>query len=148
MKRHGVTHIVDVRAVPGSSYWVDFCRSRLEEIVPPTGLRYVYMGDTIGGVPESNALCRDPDSVALEPLWREPRFALGIERLVQAMELGERCLCLMCGCLRPHHCHRTRLIAPALLERQVRVQHLNECGDPIDHAVVELESRDPQLSLF
>lgn len=64
MKRHGVTHVVDVRSVPQSSYWEDFRRPRLERILPETGLRYVYMGDTLGGVREPSSMQNEALGIA------------------------------------------------------------------------------------
>lgn len=146
MERHGVTHVVDVRSVPQSSYWEDFRRPRLERILPEQGLRYVYMGDTLGGVPDSPILCKDPEAVPLEPLFDDPKLHLGLDRLIQAAQ--ERTVCLMCGCLRPHRCHRSRLIGEALARRGVVVLHLDDKGEPISHAQVVEEAKPLQKSLF
>lgn len=146
MKRHGVTHVVDVRSVPQSSYWEDFRRPRLERILPEAGLRYVYMGDTLGGVPDSPVLCKDPEAVPLEPLFDDPKLHLGLDKLVQASE--SKTVCLMCGCLRPHRCHRSRLIGEALARRGIDVLHLDDKGEPLSHAQVVEESKPLQKSLF
>jgi uncharacterized protein (DUF488 family) len=146
MKRHSVTHVVDVRSVPQSSYWEDFRRERLQRILPETGLRYVYMGDTLGGVPDSPVLCKDPDAVDLDPLFDDPKLHLGLERLIAAAQ--DRTVCLMCGCLRPHRCHRSRLIGEALARRGVEVLHLDAGGEPVEHARVVEESKPLQESLF
>ena len=161
LKRHGVTHVVDVRSVPQSSYWEDFRRERLERIVPPTGLRYVYMGDTLGGTPvypegapaaegeKSHIFCKaDPSAVDLHPLSHDPRFRLGLRKLIQASTDPSRKICLMCGCLRPHKCHRSRLIGHALIAEGVEVLHLSEKGEPVPHSIVVIESTDPQAALF
>jgi uncharacterized protein (DUF488 family) len=161
MKRHGVTHLVDVRSVPQSSYWEDFRRQRLEQIVPPTGLRYVYMGDTLGGVPQyaegspaaedekAHIFCKaDPTAVDLHPLFHDPTFRLGLEKLIKAASVPDRNLCLMCGCLRPHKCHRSRLIGEALVAEGVDVLHLNDKGDPVSQQLVVLESAPQQTTLF
>jgi len=148
MKMHGVTHLVDVRSVPQSSYWEDFRRARLELIVPPTGLRYVYMGDTLGGVPDSPVLCKDPEAVDLAPLFANPELALGLRKLIDAAGNESRKICLMCGCLRPHRCHRSRLLGEALLRLGVDIQHLDENGAPISQSTVMEQARPKQLSLF
>lgn len=146
MRRHGVTHVVDVRSVPQSSYWEDFRRPRLERILPEAGLRYVYMGDTLGGVPDSPVLCKDPEAVDLKPLFDDPRFLRGLDRLVEAALT--RTVCLMCGCLRPHRCHRSRLIGEALARCGVEIRHLDAEGESVSHAQVVEESRPTQGSLF
>lgn len=146
MKRHGVTHVVDVRSVPQSSYWEDFRRERLQRILPEAGLRYVYMGDTLGGVDNSPVLCKEPDSVDLDPLFDQPKLAMGLEKLMQAAE--SRTVCLMCGCLRPHRCHRFRLVGEALARRGVEVLHLDANGDPVTQAQVAEQAKPLQTSLF
>ena len=104
------------------------------------------MGDTLGGVPDSPVLCKDPESVPLEPLFDDPKLHLGLDRLLAAAE--SRTVCLMCGCLRPHRCHRSRLIGEALARRGVEVLHLSDKGEPLPHAQVVEESKPPQESLF
>ncbi len=146
MKRHGVTHLVDVRSVPQSGYWEDFRRERLQRIVPEAGLRYVYMGDTLGGIENSPVLCKDPDSVELAPFFDEPKLALGLDKLIQAAE--SRTVCLMCGCLRPHRCHRFRLVGEALDRRGVEVLHLDDQGEAVSHAAIAEQARPLQNSLF
>jgi uncharacterized protein (DUF488 family) len=123
VKSFEITHLVDVRSVPQSSYWEDFRRQNLEVLVPDTGLKYVYMGDTLGGVQNSPVLCKDPDSVELAPLFQLPELALGIKTLLRAAE--GKTLCLMCGCKRPHACHRSRLVGEALLGLGVDLRHID-----------------------
>jgi uncharacterized protein (DUF488 family) len=148
LKAHGVTHLVDVRSVPQSSYWEDFRRVRLELIVPPTGLKYIYMGDTLGGVSDSPVLCKDPESVDMAPLFEDPKLELGLRKLMSAAEDPRRKICLMCGCLRPHHCHRSRLLGEALFKRGVELQHVDDKGILVPQSVVVEQARPKQLSLF
>ncbi len=145
MNLFGVTHLVDVRAIPKSSYWEDFRRENLIDLIPAKGLKYVYMGDTLGGVRDSAALCKDPESVELAPLFHDPELAKGFEALLKAMIAPDRVLCLMCGCMRPHGCHRSRLLGRALLEKGIDLQHIDA-----DNAVVRQSELDlaEQLSLF
>lgn len=146
MKRHDITHVVDVRSVPQSSYWEDFRRPRLERILPEAGLRYVYMGDTLGGIEDSPVLCKDPDAVELDPLFDDPKLHRGLDRLIEAAQT--RTVCLMCGCLRPHRCHRSRLVGEALARRGVDVRHLDAKGEAVSHAQVVEEAKPLQKSLF
>lgn len=146
MKRHGVTHVVDVRSVPQSSYWEDFRRERLQRILPEAGLKYVYMGDTLGGVENSPVLCKDPDSVVLAPFFDDPKLALGLDKLIEAS--ANRTVCLMCGCLRPHKCHRFRLVGEALSRRGIEVLHLDDKGEPVTQAEVAEQAKPLQTSLF
>jgi len=105
------------------------------------------MGDTLGGVENSPVLCKDPFSVDLEPLRREPRLSLGVGKVIEAASDPSRRILLMCGCLRPHRCHRSRLLGPAFMERGVELLHLSDKGEPVGQRQVELEAQ-PQGSLF
>ena len=151
LKSRGVTHLVDVRSVPQSSYWEDFRRARLERIVPETGLRYVYMGDTLGGVADSPALCKDPDAFAdadLAPMRATALFAKGLDALLRAASDPAKTLCLMCGCKSPHRCHRSRLIAPALVARGATVLHILADDSVADQTAVEAQATGFQPGLF
>ena len=148
LKAHGVTHFVDVRSVPQSSYWPDFRRAALETLVPETGLKYVWMGDTLGGVPDSPILCKDPGAVELGPILEQESFRRGVRAAMAAASDPQKTLALVCGCMRPHGCHRSRLIAPALLAAGARIAHIDERGEIKDQAQVELEAMGFQPGLF
>lgn len=82
----------------------------------------------------------------LEPLFADPKLHLGLDKLVQAA--AKRTVCLMCGCLRPHRCHRFRLVGEALARRGIEVVHLSDKGEPVSHAGVVEEAKPLQESLF
>jgi uncharacterized protein (DUF488 family) len=145
MFRFGVTHVVDIRSVPQSSYWEDFRRENLMDLVPGRGLKYVYMGDTLGGVQDSPILCKEPGAVDIEPLFELPSLALGIQTLLRAADQPERQLCLMCGCKRPHNCHRSRLLGEALLKVEVDLQHIDADDRVVPHTQLDFR---PQSTLF
>lgn len=145
LRQHGVTHLVDVRAVPKSSYWEDFRRENLMDLIPAQGLKYVYMGDTLGGVRDSAVLCKDPDAVDIHPLFADPELKKGLDALVKAMSTPNRVLCLMCGCMRPHACHRSRLLGRALLDRGIDLAHIDGDDSLVRQSQLDLSE---QLHLF
>lgn len=145
LRGYGVTHLVDVRAVPKSSYWEDFRRENLMDSIPAQGFKYVYMGDTLGGVRDSAILCKDPDAVDIHPLFNDPELKKGLDALVKAMSVPNRILCLMCGCMRPHSCHRSRLLGRALLDRGIDMRHIDADGEVVLQSQLDLSE---QLHLF
>lgn len=147
LREHRFTHLVDVRSVPQSSYWEDFRRERLSYLLSQTEIKYVYMGDTLGGVENSPVLCKDPGSVDIEPLRKEPKLEKGVAKLIEAASDTRKRIVLMCGCLRPHKCHRSRLLGPALVERGVNYLHVGDEGTFVAQAQIEAEA-EPQASLF
>ena len=98
------------------------------------------------GVENSPVLCKDPDAVELAPLFDEPKLSLGLDRLIEASQ--SRTVCLMCGCLRPHRCHRFRLVGEALARRGIEVIHLDDKGEPVTQAQVAEQAKPLQTSLF
>ncbi len=147
LRQHEITHLVDVRSVPQSSYWEDFRRERLAHLMAATEIKYVYMGDTLGGVQDSPVLCKDPESVDIEPLRLQAGLQIGMDKLIAAAENPVKRILLMCGCLRPHYCHRSRLLGPALVSRGVEYLHVDDKGLLASQEQVEREA-EPQLSLF
>ena len=54
-------------------------------------------------------------------------FKAGIQRLAKA-NTKQIPLAIMCSEGNPAHCHRSKLIAPALLQQNIKVQHINTEG--------------------
>jgi hypothetical protein len=116
--------------------------------IPKRGFKYVYMGDTLGGIQNSSALCRDPDSVDIEPLFHLPELKRGIPALLKGASMAGKVICLMCGCLRPHNCHRSRLLGRILLEQGFDLVHIDK-GDTITRqSELGTSDLDSQQSLF
>ena len=137
LKEHGLTHVVDVRSTPYSNYQVEFRRENLVKLIPEAGLRYVYMGDTLGGV-----VSRGEDDAS------KATFQMGLDRLLLAASDPSKKLCLMCGCLLPHKCHRGAVLGAALTARGVEYLHLDREGAILTQAQLELELFEPQGALF
>lgn len=95
-------------------------------------------------VPASSSIfCKaDPSAIDMHPLFNDPTCRIRLEKLMQA-EVEGRVICLMCGCLRPHKCHRSRLIAEG-----VDVLHLDDQGRPVSQQQAIIESQPQQTSLF
>ncbi len=130
LKSHGVTHVVDVRSVPYSNYQAEFRRENLVDLIPKTGLKYVYMGDTLGG-----QIAR----AAAEDASAKASFDLGLERLSAATSDPAKRLCLMCGCLLPDKCHRGLLLGAALTERGVEYLHIGREGGLFEHSSLAIQ---------
>jgi uncharacterized protein (DUF488 family) len=146
LKHHGVTHLVDVRATPWSNYFVEFRRENLIDLVPPTGLRYIFMGDTLGGIKSSPPLCKQDGSIDATPLFQRPELSRGLDRLIDAAQTRQ--VCLMCGCLRAENCHRSWLLGECLIERDIEVVHLGDDGRELSHSQVMALRAPQQTPLF
>ena len=144
LQRDGVAYVGDVRSTPYSRR-AEFSRDELERALQAAGLRYVFLGDTLGGRP-TEPDCYDADGhVDYDRCRIHPSFASGIDRVETAHREGHP-LALLCSEQRPSDCHRSKLLAEMLVERGVPVMHIDEHGQLLEHAEVAALIRGPQLS--
>ncbi len=142
-----MAYLIDVRSSPYSRYKPEFSREALEEFLNANQVRYVYMGDSIGGQPV-DPTCYAPDGKVLYDRIKGKGFYLqGIERLVRASGQGLR-VAIMCSEGKPETCHRTKLIGETLAEREIPVAHIDENGRIISQPDAVARLTDGQLSLF
>jgi len=132
LKCHGVTALADVRSVPYSHLHSHFDRSTLAAYLKAHGLAYLFLGHQLGGRPEDGS-CYENGRVQYRLLAQTPLFREGIARVVNGARRYR--IALMCAEKEPLECHRTILIAPALVERGIRVEHILADGSLEPHEV-------------
>lgn len=110
LRQHGVQTLVDVRRFP-TSRLAHFQKEPLAEWLQQAGLRYVYLGEELGGY----------RSGGYEAYLRTEEFARGLERL-EALA-AESTVAMMCAERFPWKCHR-RFIGRVLQERGWKVIHI------------------------
>ena len=130
---HGVEEVVDVRSSPHSRYSPQYNYDVLTEILDQAGISYVFLGGELGGRPVDRS-CYDAEGrVLYDRLADTDFFNDGIGRLIR--EADERRMALMCTEHEPLACHRAVLIAKALVERGVAVNHILADGSLEKHAI-------------
>ncbi len=146
LKSHNIAWLIDVRSRPYSRYKPDFSRQALAEHLKKVGIRYVFMGDTLGGQPESLD-CYTDSKVDYEKVRRQPFYKEGIGRLQKAHNQNLPVV-LMCSEGKPEMCHRSKLIGETLAEMDIDVQHIDEKDQLITQEDVILRLHKGQPSLF
>ena len=112
LKAHEIEILVDIRSKPVSR-WARFANKRtLPALCEGEGIRYVFMGDSLGGKP-SDPSCYDavgnPDYAKIAA-----RSVFG-EGILELRSLAEGdTTATMCAEEDPSNCHRSLLIGPAL----------------------------------
>src|SRR5687767_8990809 len=53
LRRYGIDYLIDVRSQPYSKYKPDYTKGALQERLGREGMRYVFMGDALGGRPSA-----------------------------------------------------------------------------------------------
>jgi uncharacterized protein (DUF488 family) len=128
LQQHGVALLADVRSAPASRYAPQFNRAALARSLQDAGIAYAWFGAALGGKP------RAP----------EPAFAAGIDELMRVAAAYSTAI--MCAERDPRMCHRTHLVAPALLKNGAVVTHILGDGALLPHDALQQAPR--QTSLF
>jgi uncharacterized protein (DUF488 family) len=126
LKNNRIEYLIDVRTAPYSKFKPEFSKDLLQYHIERAGIRYLFMGDTLGGQPKGPA-CHTDGKVDYDKVRAQPFFQTGIERLRKAFEQQRR-LALMCSEGRPEQCHRSKMIGEALAAAGIPVCHIDEDG--------------------
>lgn len=146
VRAKGCQYLIDVRSIPYSKYHRQYNRESLEQLCTEYGLKYLYLGDQLGGKPEKGEL-DEFGRADYEKMTQRPGFQEGIDRLKKAKSQGYS-VALMCAELRPETCHRTRLIGTALSKRGLEVQHIDENANQITQSEALGRFNNGQDDLF
>ncbi len=141
LQRHRIQSLVDVRSAPYSRYVPHFNRPELEDAVERRGVRYLYLGEELGGRPPTDDFYDAEEHVLYSRVAVAPFFLRGLERLTDEAALYRAAI--MCSEEDPTNCHRHLLIARVLDKQGVRVLHIR--GDDREQTEVDLR---PQPSLW
>ena len=136
LKDYGIYYLVDVRSVPFSRFHPQFSRNNLEQLLEKNGIRYVWMGDTLGGRPKDPTCYGEDGRIDYELVKKKDFFLTGIERLKTAYE-KELDIAIMCSESKPQECHRTLLIGEVLSAEGITLKHIDETGFIKENTVIE-----------
>lgn len=147
LKDNAIQVVVDVRSAPYSRYVPQFNKREIEAAVGAAGLKYVFIGDAIGGKPSDPRYLDANGKVMYDKLAASDTFQQGLDRLTKGLIDGWR-IALMCAEEDPLKCHRHLLIANELeRKRNIPVWHIRSDGTRI-RAKNHLEGNSGQLKLF
>ena len=146
LKDHGIEYLIDVRSRPYSRFKPDFSKEALTVHLENAGIRYVFMGDSLGGLPDDES-CYVDGKVDYDIVETRPFYIGGIERLQDAHR-QQLPVALMCSEGKPEQCHRSKLIANTLEEQDIPIMHIDENDRLISQNDVRLRYSKGQPSLF
>lgn len=115
LKAYGIVSAVDVRSFPTSRRYEHFKQEALRNALEGAGIRYVWMGDKLGGYRQGG----------YQAHMRTEAFAAGLERLQALAAAGPTVF--FCAERLPSRCHR-RFIAGELEARGWEVVHIIDAG--------------------
>lgn len=127
LKRYQIDFLIDVRSTPFSKFHSDFNRENLEAYSKTQNIRYVFMGETLGGKPKDRSCYDNEGHVLYEKISKKSFFIEGVNRLKVAYEKKLRVAC-MCSELDPCDCHRSKLIGEFLHKANIEMVHIDGKG--------------------
>jgi uncharacterized protein (DUF488 family) len=113
---------VDVRSEPYSRHAPEFQKTELDAIAAEAGYGYRWLGRGLGGRPDDPSLQRPDGSPDYGAIAASPGFTGAMDELEGLARRGH--VVLLCAETTPDHCHRARLLAPALEGRGHHVVHI------------------------
>ena len=123
MKSFKIQFLLDIRSKPYSKWNPQFNQAALDLELKNNGITYVFVGDTLGGLPEDRS-CYDYNGKVVYDLIKEKDFfKQGLERLTTANEKKIN-LAIMCSESKPEECHRSKLIGQELLNKEISLKHI------------------------
>ncbi|MGF7118599.1 DUF488 family protein [Methanobacterium oryzae] len=135
--------VVDIRSSPYSKYITYFNRENIKKTLREKGIRYIFLGDYVGGKPKALKYYED-GKVNYDLIRESARYKDGIDRIIELNKNNN--IVLMCSEEDPFSCHRHNLITQTLLKQGLDVIHVRKEGK-IDK-ITEIDKKDVQTTLF
>ena len=140
LNQYEIDTLVDVRSQPYSRFAADFCSARLGKILNGRGIRYEFMGDSLGGRPDDrNCYTYSPqrkmELLDAKKCESKDFYRNGISRLKHALSEGRR-IVIMCSELEPHDCHRGYVLGKTLDGDEIAVVHIGRNGERLSQSEI------------
>ena len=136
LRGHAVESVADVRSTPFSRFNPQFNRQSLERDLQAAGIRYLFLGEALGGRPEGDRFYDQEGHVLYGRMAESPRFESGLGRLVGRAERSR--VAVMCSEENPSGCHRFLLVTRVLHDRGIEVAHIR--GDGSTHRTQDVDT--------
>jgi uncharacterized protein (DUF488 family) len=137
LRQHDIQVVADTRSAPYSRYSPQFDRETLRELLTRAGMKYLYLGDAVGGRPRDES-CYDAEGrVLYGRVAALPEFRACLERLLRGAD--EFRVALLCSEEDPAHCHRRLLVSRVLIGDGAEIRHIR--GDGTTETDDEVASR-------
>ncbi len=146
LRQHDVEVLVDARSQPFSRSSPQFSRKAIEGALVEASVRYLFMGDLLGGRPESRECYDAEGKVDYDRVEAQDFYQRGIKRLLHGIARFR--VCILCAEEDPSHCHRRLLITRTLVRRGVEVRHIRGHGTVETERDLREREQRGQLSLL
>ncbi|MXY77154.1 MAG: DUF488 domain-containing protein [Acidimicrobiia bacterium] len=111
---------------PFSRFNPQFIRQALERGLRAAGIRYLFLGEELGGRPDGDRFYDHEGHVLYGRMAESTRFESGLALLVESAERSR--VAIMCSEENPAGCHRFLLVTRVLHDRSIGVAHIRGDG--------------------
>ena len=149
LKSYSIEFLIDVRSQPFSKFSPQFNQHEIKSFLENNEIKYVFMGETLGGRPKDNSCYDYEGKVDYEAVKNKEFFINGIDRLKTAYSKNI-VIAIMCSESNPCECHRSKLIGRVLFTEKITLMHIDEKGKLKDQSSVinELNKGKSEFDLF
>jgi len=123
LKSFNIDYLVDVRSKPYSKFNPHFNQNDLKYFLKQYNIKYLFLGDLIGGLPDDKSCYNENGKVDYQLLKDKDFFIQGLDRLITAHDKQLR-ITVMCSETNPRECHRSKLIGKELLKYDIDINHI------------------------
>ena len=123
LKSFNIDYLADVRSKPFSKFNSHFNRNELQYFLKKHNVKYLFLGDLIGGLPDDKSCYNEKGKVDYQLLKNKDFFKEGLNRLITAHSKNLR-VAIMCSETDPKECHRSKLIGRELLKYGIDINHI------------------------
>ncbi|GAB4535936.1 MAG: DUF488 domain-containing protein [Thermodesulfovibrionia bacterium] len=145
LKKEGIEVLVDVRSHPYSKYASQFNKENIMKVLMANGIKYVFMGNTLGGRPNDKG-CYIDGNPDYDLIRQKDFYQKGIKRLIEG--IARYRIVIMCSEEDPMKCHRRNLIARDLHKNGFEILHIRGSGAIESDAFCVEDKEVLQKSLF
>ena len=123
LKSFNIVFLLDIRSKPYSKWNPQFNQVQLEKELNENLITYVFVGDSLGGLPEDRSCYDNEGKVVYDLIKEKDFFKKGLKRLLSANSKKIK-LAIMCSESKPEECHRSKLVGQELLKEKISLNHI------------------------
>lgn len=144
LRQHQIELLIDVRSYPKTRIVPHFNSETLRDSLTKVGIRYVPMGNELGGRPNGREFYDENGYVLYDKLSRAPFFLNGLGVLRTFLQKYR--VAIMCSEENPNQCHRRLLICRVLAGDNLDIEHIRGGGNLTpENLLLEVERREQLL---
>lgn len=123
LESFNIKYLIDIRSKPYSKWNPQFSQVALKREVERNDIKYVFLGDKLGGLPDDRSCYDSEGKVVYDFIKNKDFFQEGLNRLITANNKAIK-IAIMCSESKPEECHRSKLIGEELLKIDISINHI------------------------